>query len=436
MKIPTYWKKITLDHVIIEMESGSRPKGGASSDTGDIPSLGGENIAACGGITLLNVKKVPENFYRRMTKGLLKDGDVLINKDGAQTGKVGYYQSHSPEACINEHLFLLRGKVDQVNQTYLYYILLSGEVQNSIRMQISGSAQPGLKASFTKYISVILPTLLTEQAKIAEILSTVDRAIEQTEALIAKQQRIKTGLMQDLLTRGIDEDGNIRTEETHEFKDSPLGRIPVEWEVKYINEIGSIFTGTTPSTFNHAYWNGEIIWVTPHDLSKLATPYLVNSEKRITMKGLKNYSLNLLPTGSIIISSRAPIGYMAISKVSFCTNQGCKSINLKEEFIPEFVYYNMLFNIQRVKRLGEGTTFAEISKDALSAVKLAIPASKHEQTGISSMLSALDLGIKRLRNNYKKLRSLKTALMQDLLTGKVRVKLLLDESEVSTDERG
>ena len=77
----------------------------------------------------------------------------------------------------------------------------------------------------------------SEQAKIAEVLSTVDRAIEQTEALIAKQQRIKTGLMQDLLTRGIDEHGNLRSEQTHEFKDSPLGRIPVEWDVKALDEI-------------------------------------------------------------------------------------------------------------------------------------------------------------------------------------------------------
>ena len=74
-----------------------------------------------------------------------------------------------------------------------------------------------------------------EQTKIAEILSTVDRAIEQTEALIAKQQRIKTGLMQDLLTRGIDEHGNLRSEQTHKFKDSPLGRIPVEWEVEILS---------------------------------------------------------------------------------------------------------------------------------------------------------------------------------------------------------
>ena len=285
-------------------------------------------------------------------------------------------------------------------------------------------------------INLFVPNSESEQLKIAEILSTVDRAIEQTEALIAKHQRIKAGLMQDLLTRGIDEEGNIRTEETHEFKDSPLGRIPVEWEIKRISEIGSIFTGTTPSTFNQTFWNGEIVWVTPHDLSKLTTPYLVNSAKKIAAKGLKSYSLNLLPAGSIIISSRAPIGYIAISKMSFCTNQGCKSIKLKEEFVPEFIYYNMALNINWIKQLGEGTTFAEISKDALSAIKLAVPTSKYEQTEISNIIRTVDLGVEHWQNNYRKLRSLKTALMQDLLTGKVRVTPLLDETEVPGDERG
>ncbi len=82
-----------------------------------------------------------------------------------------------------------------------------------------------------------------EQTQIATILSTIDRAIEQTEALIAKQQRIKTGLMQDLLTKGIDENGNIRSEETHEFKDSPLGRIPVEWEVKRLEKFPLFLMG-------------------------------------------------------------------------------------------------------------------------------------------------------------------------------------------------
>ena len=89
-----------------------------------------------------------------------------------------------------------------------------------------------LQRCFIEQLPIPTATAKPEQTKIAEILSTVDQAIEQTEALIAKQQRIKTGIMQDLLTRGIDEHGNLRSEQTHRFKDSPLGRIPMEWEVK------------------------------------------------------------------------------------------------------------------------------------------------------------------------------------------------------------
>ena len=105
------------------------------------------------------------------------------------------------------------------------------------------------------------PVSKPEQTKIAEILSTVDRAIEQTEALIAKQQRIKTGLMQDLLTRGIDEHGNLRSEQTHQFKDSPLGRIPVEWEVR---ELGTVAFVTKLAGFEFTIYfdyriGGEII---------------------------------------------------------------------------------------------------------------------------------------------------------------------------------
>ncbi len=347
---------------------------------------------------------------------------------------LGVPRINTVTVATNQAIIALINDPKIIHRDYLYYWLEF--IRPSIVNFSSQTTQSNLSATTIKTFLVDHPVLIAEQSKIADILSTVDRAIEQTEALIAKHQRIKAGLMQDLLTRGIDEEGNIRTEETHEFKDSPLGRIPVEWEIKRISEIGSIFTGTTPSTFNQTFWNGEIVWVTPHDLSKLTTPYLVNSAKKIAAKGLKSYSLNLLPAGSIIISSRAPIGYIAISKMSFCTNQGCKSIKLKEEFIPEFIYYNMALNINWIKQLGEGTTFAEISKDALSAIKLAVPTSKYEQTEISNIIRTVDLGIEHWQNNYRKLRSLKTALMQDLLTGKVRVTPLLNETEVAGDERG
>ena len=123
-----------------------------------------------------------------------------------------------------------------------------------------------------------------EQTKIAEILSTVDQAIEQTEALIAKQQRIKTGLMQDLLTRGIDENGNLRSEDNHEFKDSPFGRIPVEWIVLTIDDIARyVGSGVTPRGGKSIYTTDGVLFIRSQDVhfGKLLIDNIVHIPERI-----------------------------------------------------------------------------------------------------------------------------------------------------------
>jgi len=103
------WHTVDLSELIAKIESGGRPHGGASVDSGEIPSLGGENIRLSGGLELEKIKKVPLSFFDHMTKGILQNEDVLINKDGANTGKVGFYENQFPKASINEHVFLLRG---------------------------------------------------------------------------------------------------------------------------------------------------------------------------------------------------------------------------------------------------------------------------------------------------------------------------------------
>ena len=188
------------------------------------------------------------------------------------------------------------------------------------------------------------------------------------------------------------------------------------WITKRFDEIGTIFSGSTPSTSIRSFWDGDIVWVTPNDLSKLRTPYLCDSGKRITEKGLNSCSAQLLPAGSLVMSSRAPIGYVALPTVQFCTNQGCKTIKLKSGFHPEFTYYNVLFNIDKVKNLGEGTTFAEISKTALSTVELDFPTSLPEQTKIAEILSTVDRAIEQTEALIAKQQRIKTGLMQDLLT--------------------
>ena len=188
------------------------------------------------------------------------------------------------------------------------------------------------------------------------------------------------------------------------------------WKIKRLDQIGDICSGSTPLTAKPEFWDGEIVWITPNDLSKLRTPYLSTTAKKVTPRGLKNCSAQLLPAYSVTISSRAPIGYVALPVVEFCTNQGCKSIRLKPEFSPEFVYYNILFHVEKLKNLGEGTTFAEISKTTLSTVEMPFPEEKEEQTQIATILSTLDQAIEQTEAIIAKQQRSKAGLMQDLLT--------------------
>jgi len=229
-EIPVDWEVARLFDVIETLESGTRPKGGVNEETKGFPSFGGENIKSDGGVIYENVNKITHEFYNSMTKGILRNKDVLINKDGAWTGKLGIYDSRLYQhASINEHLFIIRGTPSQITQEFLYYILLSSEGQNRLKRIITGSAQPGLNSSFKKHFLLPIPPL-SEQKKIAEILVTVDTAIENTRAVIGQTKTVKKGLMQELLTRGIP--GRHKR-----FKKTELGLIPDEWEVTKLQNV-------------------------------------------------------------------------------------------------------------------------------------------------------------------------------------------------------
>ena len=192
--------------------------------------------------------------------------------------------------------------------------------------------------------------------------------------------------------------------------------LPHGWTSRRFDQLGELCSGSTPSSSKTEFWDGATVWVTPTDLSRLNTPYLHNSAKHITERGLRNCSARLLPPGSIVLSSRAPIGYVAIPTVPFCTNQGCKSIALHNSYHSEFVYYAVTAAVPRLKRLGEGTTFAEISKSSLAKAEVVLPIDKAEQAKIAEVLSTVDRAIEQTEALIAKQQRIKTGLTQDLLT--------------------
>ena len=161
------------------------------------------------------------------------------------------------------------------------------------------------------------------------------------------------------------------------------------WRFVRLDEIGEIIGGGTPNTLQAEYWtHGRIAWITPADMGKLKSKYISHGARNITEKGLASSSARMMPKGSIIFSSRAPIGYIAIAENDLCTNQGCKSVRLYDGILSEYVYFALLAIRDDIKKMGSGTTFKEISGRVFSSVIIPLPPIE-EQRRIVSRLDAI-----------------------------------------------
>lgn len=174
------------------------------------------------------------------------------------------------------------------------------------------------------------------------------------------------------------------------FKYTEIGKIPVEWDVKMIQEIGEVVSGGTPKTKEDSYWDGNISWITPKDLSSFTERYIEVGERSITELGLKNSSAKLLPKGTVLFSSRAPIGYLAIARKELCTNQGFKNIVCDKKYSSnEFLFYMLKAKKNEIESIAGGSTFKEVSGKVVKEFKIPIPP-LNEQKAIAHILSTLD----------------------------------------------
>lgn len=164
----------------------------------------------------------------------------------------------------------------------------------------------------------------------------------------------------------------------------------MEWKEVTLGEIGTIVGGATPSTKNTSFYDGNIPWLTPKDLSVNSNKYIFRGERNITEAGFKSCSCKMLPKGSVLFSSRAPIGYVAIAANDMCTNQGFKSVIPNEETDSEFLYYLLKYNKDNIASQGSGTTFAEVSGKTMKDIEVVVPKEKGDQRRIASILSSLD----------------------------------------------
>lgn len=171
------------------------------------------------------------------------------------------------------------------------------------------------------------------------------------------------------------------------------------WITCTIGDLGTVVGGATPSTKNEEnYVGGTIAWITPKDLAGFFGRFISRGERNITEIGLKSCSTQLMPAHTILFSSRAPIGYVAIAEQEVCTNQGFKSVIPNEKTDYMFLYYLLKYNKDKIEHLGSGTTFKEVSGNTMRGVEVFVPESIEEQKQISSILSIID---DKIENNRR-----------------------------------
>jgi len=212
------------------------------------------------------------------------------------------------------------------------------------------------------------------------------------------------------------------------------------WEIKKLGEVCEIFNGGTPNTLISEFWDGSNLWITPKDMGRMKSIYIDDTERKITEAGLKNSSARILPINSIVISSRAPIGHLAINTKPICTNQGCKGLVPKEGLDTQYLYYFLKNSVQLLNDLGTGATFKEISGTKLGNVTIPIPPLPTQHQIVSELDTLSDI-ISKKKQQIEELDKLAQATFYDMFGDPVSnekgltVKTLGEICEITSSKR-
>ena len=336
---------------------------------------------------------IPKSVVKRLPEYILKYGDIVFGRKGG-VERSALVEKHQEGYFLGSDGIRIRFP-NSINPHFVSYQFQRKSIQIWLLQNATGTTMASMNQEILGRVSFPTPPTKDEQTAIANALNDADELLTRLEKLIAKKREIKQGAMQELLKP----------------KD--------DWEVKKLGEIANIVGGGTPSTFNLTYWNGNINWFTPTEIGK--TKYTFESVRKITKQGLDSCSGKLLPVGTILLTSRASIGDISILMNEACTNQGFQSLVPKSGINNEFVYYLMLTIKSLLIQNASGSTFLEISPNKIRQIEVSIPKSNTEQTRIAQILSDMDAEIEALEKKLEKYKMLKQGMMQNLLTGRIRL---------------
>lgn len=366
----------------------------------------------------------------RLEKRIIRRGDILIEKSGGSTdqpaGRVVYCDIDFGGTCSN---FIELGRVKSTLDSKFVFYLLFHLYQTGLVLKYQQQTTGIINFKLGEYKREEVQTTQSkvEQSCIATVLSCIDCAIEQTEAQITKQQRIKAGLMQDLLTKGIDEHGNIRSETTHEFKDSELGKIPKEWESRKLKDIVSPTRPIVYGILMPGYgYPGGIPVIKVKDIKN---GVIATNDLLLTSPVIDNqYKRSKTRAGDLLFTIRGTVGRTAFVPDSLDganITQDTARVGICEGD-PRFVraYLSMPVPSRFIDIHTLGVAVQGINLGDVRQIPIVFP-SPTEQKGIGDIIHHQERLISNEIDFYSKLKKIKAGLMQGLLTGKVSIKNLL-----------
>lgn len=356
---------------------------------------------------------------------LMKEGDIITPLTEQAIGLLGstaiipesgkYIQSQDVAKIVcKEHL---------LDKDFAFYLISS----NLVKQQLSAAAQQ-TKIRHTspdkiKDCIVWIPEL-EEQKRIGKLLRTIDLKIELNRQLNHNLEAMAKQLYDYWFVQFDFPDENGKPYKSSGGKmvwDKRLKReIPLLWKAKMVEEVADVYNGAIPSTVNELNYGGDIVWITPKDLSDQKQKFVYQGERNISQVGYDSCSTHLLPSNTILMSSRAPIGLLAIAKTELCTNQGFKSFVSKSKNIATYLYYYLQYHITQIEQLGTGTTFKEVSREDILKFPMLKPSDNVLDLWeeIVSALNDRQLEIQKENENLIKQRN---ELLPLLMNGQVSV---------------
>ena len=372
-----------------------------------------------------------QHFAHRTRRAKPTSGDIIFTRE-APMGEVCMVPG-GLECCVGQRQVLLRPNAKIVDGRFLLYALQSPQVQHEIGWnEGTGSTVSNVRIPVLEALRIPTPHIEI-QREVAEVLGTLDDTISLLRETNATLEAIAQALFKSWFidfdpvrakAEGREPEGvppEIAALFPSEFEDSALGEIPKGWRVGSFGGLADVLGGGTPSTKEPTYWEGGVhCWVTPKDLSGMDTSVLLGTERKITDAGLNKISSGLLPIGTVLMSSRAPIGYIAIAEMPVAINQGFIAMMPKAGISNLFLLNLVRSRMDEIKSHANGSTFMEISKAAFRPLKVVEPPVPVIQA-YDSIARSLYARLVENQRQVGSLAEIRDALLPRLMSGKLRL---------------